>query len=255
MPIYRPSELKEFLASIGRGANASLSQNFLIDGNVLKKMGELIEPYKNVVEIGPGPGVLTEELLNRGVHVTAVEKDAAFADALQRFSSPLTVVKGDILDYKLPSQSVVVGNIPYGISREICHWLIEQRTKVLAAVMMVQAEFAEKLMAKPKEEGFGALSLAMQYVFDIKRVIEVSSSCFWPKPKVSSSVIVCSKREPRLNDAQEAWLFNSIAVAFSHRRKKLGTALGIEESDPILSKHVDQVSLEEWIGISKLISR
>lgn len=256
MPLYRPTELKEFLSSIGRGANASLSQNFLIDGNVIKKMGDIIEPYKSVLEIGPGPGVLTEELLSRGISVTAVEKDRELAEALLRFSTlgTLNVETGDILEVQLSPQSVVVGNIPYGISREICHWLIDQRVNASAAILMVQTEFAHKLVALPKMEGFGALSLQMQYVFDMKIAMQVASTCFWPKPKVSSSIIVCTQSRPKLNKEQEAWFLKSVPLAFSHRRKKLKAALGIEGENPILQKHVDQVSLEDWVTLAKTLN-
>ena len=120
MPLYRPSELSAFLASIGAAPKRTLSQNFLIDGNILSKMVFEVPKGSSILEIGPGPGVLTEALLNLGHTVVAVEKDRGFAKALHRLDGGegrLTVIEADILDcvwtHIAPSGSVVVSNLPY----------------------------------------------------------------------------------------------------------------------------------------------
>ena len=225
MPLYRPSELQAFLK--GRGAKRSLSQNFLVDGNIVKKIVDTVPEGQEVLEIGPGPGVVTEELIARGFTVTAVEKDHDLGQALKRF--PVEVHEGDICGYQLSKPVHVVGNLPYGISKEICHWLISQRAFITQATLMVQREFAEKLQGK------NALSIMMQYVFDLKIVAHVSPNCFWPRPKVTSSILVCTKRPPQITDEER--FFAEVQSAFQHRRKKL-------KGD---TRHVDELGVNEWI--------
>ncbi len=265
MPLYRLSELKVFLQSVGRGANASLSQNFLIDGNIVRKIAELVPKDESVLEIGSGPGVLTEELLSRGCSIYAVEMDDVFAEQLSRLQTvedqkALKVFQGDICKVILKNifkeKIYIAGNIPYGISKEICLWLLSERALVQKAVLMVQKEFAQKLVAEPGTAGFGALSILMQYCFDINLKFHVAPSCFWPSPKASSTVIELVRKHSQLSAEQEDLLIHLVPKAYEHRRKKISKALHNEKitvPSPFSELHVDELGVEQWISlISKI---
>src|SRR6185295_5359624 len=166
MPLYRPSELRTFLDSLGVRAKKSLSQNFLVDGNIVKKIIQLaqVTSIDTILEIGPGPGVLTEELVQHAKRVIAVEMDRAFAEALHRLSG-VEVVSCDILKFDmscLPEKTKVVANIPYHITTPIIEQMVASR-RIQSATLMVQKELAERIAAKPATREFSSLSLFVQY--------------------------------------------------------------------------------------------
>ena len=219
-------KLAESRAGLHHLAKKSLGQNFLIDGNISRKIVESlsISDSDNILEIGPGKGALTRLLAARGASVTAVEKDSHLFDSLRdEFGdySNLHLVHGDFLSYKFPSTATptkVVGNIPYNLTSQIVSTLVDQRKGISCAVLMVQDEVACRLSADAGTKEYGAISIRLQLVSDVQRLFSVSPTCFKPRPRVNSRVIkvVFRNTEP-LSREEDFVAF--VKRAFGMRRK------------------------------------
>lgn len=243
MPLYRPSELREFLHSIDKNPLRFSSQRFLIDGNVVAKILALVG-HKNVIEIGPGPGVLTEELLSKGHAVVAIEKDTDFAERLTRLSPLLVVKNEDVLRCSLEEicrtffpegEVTVVSNLPYHLTTPIIEWLIASKHLFSKAVLMVQKEAALRLTAKKG----GLLPLFLAYCGRIEMECTVSKNCFWPKPHVDSAVITFEPTHGK-DQSQEVKFFDFLRLLFSQKRKtifhQLKNMIGKEKALDLLEK-------------------
>lgn len=233
MNLYKPSELKAFLNEIGAGPKKGMSQNFLIDGNIVRKIIAFadIKQDDSVLEIGPGPGVLTEVLLNQGARVLAIEKDRKFAEALHRFQTEdhrLTIIEDDILSWDplkhAASPMKVIGNLPYHITTPILTRFLPHRKLFHSITVMVQKEVADRLLGKPKTKDYSSLSVFTQFYSDPLKGFTVSPSCFYPAPKVQSAVIrFILKKPPEVSS--ESRFFEMVRHAFQQRRKMIRTSL------------------------------
>jgi len=215
----------------------SLGQNFLrsrtIGAKIVAALG--IIPGDTVLEIGPGRGLLTELVLERfaqgGIRFIAVEKDRALIEGLQKFCGGtwFSVVQGDILHYDFTHLSAeakkkikVLGNIPYNITSDIIFKLIEQRALVDSAVLTVQKEVADRIVAAPGSKTYGRLSVMVQFYAKVEPLFLIKPESFSPPPKVRSKVIrlvfdknICFTLE------HDERLFGAIVKqAFSSRRKQ-----------------------------------
>lgn len=234
MGIYKPSELFSFLESIGTAPKKGLSQNFLIDKNILSKIVDAaqVSPGDVVLEIGPGPGSLTEALLERGAHVYAVEKDALLAKALERFQTPgvhLQIFEEDILNFsleKLPADKKikVIANLPYHLTTPILARLVPHQELISKIVVMVQDEVARRMCAKPKTKEYSSFTVFLQFFTDLHYAFFVGRKCFYPSPKVDSAVVALSLKTPPNVSSQEAF-FSLVRGAFGQRRKMLRASL------------------------------
>lgn len=259
------SELIEFLNSIDVKPKKSLSQNFLIDENIVKKIIKTAEINEGdlVLEIGPGPGSLTKPLLDSGAEVFAIEKDNAFAAALKRFQSEkgrLHIFHGDALDFSyatLPSGLKVVANLPYHITTPLLERLFERGSLFKTLTLMMQKEVADRLAAKPSTKDYSSLTLFTQFYTEIKTRFTVSASCFYPKPKVASAVVHLEMRkEWPLSDPKP--FFSLVRKAFQQRRKMIRTSLKGSFSEGKIDKSLkdsgidekarpEMLSLEKWL--------
>jgi 16S rRNA (adenine1518-N6/adenine1519-N6)-dimethyltransferase len=229
MPLYRVLELKEFLAKHNLHAKKGFSQNFLIDGNVLDKIvtAAKIEKNDTVLEIGPGPGALTEALLQRNAQVVAIEKDTSFAQLLPRLSEDapdrLIVHNEDALhcslDKLVPQNTKVVANLPYQITAPLLGKLLPLYPLLQSVTVMVQKEVAERITATPGTKTFGHFSLFCQCFATLSYCFTVKNSCFLPAPKVDSAVVHCQLKPPPTKAIEEFLQFSRIA--FQHKRKTL----------------------------------
>ena len=222
-PLYSPRTVRELLARYGLRPTKGLGQNFLIDGNILRLIAKAggAEAGTDVLEVGPGLGVLTRELAERGAHVTALEKDERLRPLLAETLSGLGVrlVWGDALDFDyagLPSGTRVIANLPYYISTALLSRFMRSG-RVSSATVLVQREVAERLASRPGEEGYGYLS-ALASLHGRARVLrEVPMGAFFPAPDVTSSIV-------RLDFGGEPpapGLLRLLEGALHHRRKTL----------------------------------
>ena len=228
---------KEIVKKYGFKFTKSLGQNFLIDDSVLEDIVYGAEVCKEdfVIEIGPGVGTLTKELLKKAKSVCAIELDSDLVPILQEelkgFDNFKLVhkdaLKVDFNDIIGEEKSVkVVANLPYYVTTPIITKLLNEGYNFKSITIMIQKEVAERMAAKPKCKDYGALTLLVQYHCDVDIVRKVAPSSFIPQPKVDSIVIRMNKLpEKRVNPRDEKLFFKVIRESFNMRRKTLWNAL------------------------------
>ena len=220
-------------------ANKRLGQHFLKLPSLARKIvaGLGLEEGDTVVEIGCGTGALTGNLVGQGCRYVGVEVDALLCSQLrQRFSGPgiefldrdiLTLDLGEIRERQAGNAFRVVGNLPYAISSPILQHLARHAGVIDLAVVMLQAEVADRLAAGPGGRDYGVLSLIVQYHFRPEPLFVVPPQAFKPQPKVDSRVVRLVPRPRRaLRPAEESLFFGFVKQAFSQRRKTLRNCLG-----------------------------
>jgi 16S rRNA (adenine1518-N6/adenine1519-N6)-dimethyltransferase len=208
-----------------------LGQHWLTDRLILGEIADEAQITKNdtVLEIGPGLGTLTSELLKRAATVLAVEFDKELARKLpgQFPGTTLSVINDDILSYDLntlPSEYVVVANVPYYITSKIVQKLMTAQNKPRIAVLLVQKEVAERIAAKPGD--MSILAISAQVYAQAELGIEVPKDFFKPPPKVDSQVIILKTRQqPLVESSEEQQFFRIVKAGFSAKRKKLRSSL------------------------------
>jgi len=233
MPL-NPSETRDVLARLGIFPKRALGQNFLVDGNIVRKSLELgqVAPGERVVEVGPGLGTLTRALLEAGAEVWAVERDAILARYLTEevaplFPARLHLLEADAMDFptaKVPADAPfkIVANLPYAISTPWMDAVLEGPLPS-RLVLMLQYEAAQRYMAKPGSKLFGSISIFIQSVFEVAPGHKVSGNCFHPRPEVDSYLFNLVRKPRPLLFPRAAKL--SIRACFQQRRKQIGTLL------------------------------
>ncbi len=218
-------------------AKKRFSQNFLVDGNMARKIVDLcqVRPDDTVIEIGAGTGALTRHLLRAAGHLHAVELDRELFEGLRvefEDEPKLTLHQADILKLRVRNmipggRALVVGNLPYAITHDLVLWLLDQHADIRRAVVLMQREVAARLCAEPGERVGGTMTLAVHYRAEAERILDVPPGCFRPVPKVTSSLVAFRFRdEPPVHPRDEAFFFRVIRAAFGERRKTLANALG-----------------------------
>lgn len=228
---------KDIVKKYGFKFTKSLGQNFLIDDTVLKDIvdGSEVNKEDYVIEIGPGVGTLTKQLLKVAKAVCAIELDSELIpilkEELKDFDN-FTLKNEDALkvDFKeiiKGEESVkVVANLPYYVTTPIIYKFLTEDYNFKSLTIMIQKEVAERIAAKPDCKEYGALSLLVQYYCDTKIIRKVPPSSFLPQPKVESIVIKLDRLStPRVSVKDEKLFFNIIRCAFNMRRKTLWNAL------------------------------
>jgi len=201
MNLTSPSQVRAFLAEIGFTPSRRLGQNFLIDRNVLEIIVGTAElgSTDQVLEVGPGLGVVTEELVRRAGRVIAVEKDRRLFGYLEgKFKGvpTLSLVNADMLDIdtdELPGWDgrKVVSNLPYSVGSRILVNLMSATASPERIVVTVQLEVAQRLVAPPGNKQYGVLSVWAQAGYDVRLVRKVSPGCFWPKRRCCPWPVAC----------------------------------------------------------------
>ena len=221
----KPADVRAQLSALGVRATKGLGQHFLVDERVAHRHVEYAGIAANdvVLEIGPGLGVLTRPLLGKAAKVVAVEQDRRLAKALLGLGANLQVIEGDALKVPLPPFDKVVSNLPYRISSPVTFRLLGLPFD--RAVLMYQAEFADRLVARRGDEEYSRLSVKA-YVRARAEIVErVPRSAFWPQPKVDSAIVLLEPRPAPFS--VEHWeTFDAVVdAAFQHRRKAIENAL------------------------------
>lgn len=254
MTLAHQSELFPFLEQIGAAPRKGLSQNFLIDANIVRKICTAANVQENdtVLEIGPGPGALTQELLKRGARVIAIEKDTRFARELPRLDSEnrLQVIEGDFFDIPLDKISKapmkIVANLPYHITTPILERLCEHHALFSSAYVMVQKEVAERMIARHGTKEISSFTIFLKTFSDTSIALKVSRNCFYPAPNVDSCVVKLDFHEPPLKDYEPFLAF--VRKAYQQRRKMLRSTLKIT-SDPYSSLRPEALSYDNWLEV------
>ena len=213
-------------------AKKSLGQNFLIDQNIINKIVNIVEiKNRNILEIGPGTGNLTKEIIKKKPNkFLAIEKDYDLAKLLrEKFKSNIKIINQDILkvdeNYLSDQTLIVYGNLPYNISTEILiKWILNMNEKKIwfdYLVLMFQKEVADRIVSDYNTRNYGRLTILANWRLKIKKICDISSTCFVPKPKIDSTLLLF---EPKINFVKfinPKNLEKITRVFFMHRRKMI----------------------------------
>ena len=252
--------------------NKRLGQHFLRSPAVIEKIctNMAVSPGDTVIEIGPGEGVLTEQLAHTGAQIVAVEKDRRLADmCAERFAAceNVSVVSEDILQFDMrpyvpPGKKVrVAGNVPYNITSPILFYLMERRMVVADATLMVQKEVGERLTSRPGTKSYGIPTVLFIEYADVSRLFCVGKSNFFPQPAVDSMVVhIGFLEEPRYALKDTELFFRVVKATFGKRRKMLRNTvkqlIPAEYMDTLsidLSKRPEQLHVEEFVRLANEI--
>lgn len=266
MNIY--DETKFIMKKYGIRANKSLGQNFLVSDEAVERIVESAEISKEdlVIEIGPGLGTLTNELLKKAKKVIAIELDSRMVEILEeRFSlfNNFEIINDDVLKVDLVNiiksekenneikEAKIVANLPYYITTPIIMKLLESRLDLESITVMIQKEVAERLCAIPGEKQSGAITYSVYYYAEAYKVLEVKNTSFIPAPEVDSEVIKLKiRKEPPIKVESEKKLFKIIKYAFMQRRKTLLNALSkcdLFKNKEEIKKIFDELDFDERI--------
>ncbi len=232
--------VKSVLSRHGFTFSKALGQNFLINPSVCPKMAELCgcSDRVGVIEIGPGAGVLTNELAKQAYKVVAIELDKRLLPVLDETLSGhknVKVINGDAMKLDLhklihdefgDSEVVICANLPYYITSPVIMRILEEKLPIRSLTVMVQKEAADRICAQPGTRQSGAISAAVHYYSEPELLFKVSAGSFMPAPKVDSAVIKLDiLREPPVKVKDERLFFRVVKAAFSQRRKTLSNSL------------------------------
>lgn len=237
-------------------ANRKLGQNFLINQDIIEEIvnNSKISSEDVVIEIGPGLGALTKELLKKSKKVIAIELDKNMVDILKnRFSNTnIEIIHDDILKINLKEliggydKVKVVANLPYYITTPIIMRLLEERLNIISITIMVQKEVGDRICAKPSSKDYGAITVSINYYTNSKKIIDVKRENFIPAPDVDSCVVRMDiLKEPPVKLKDKKTFFDLIKSGFATRRKNIGNSLtGIGKSKEEIKKILDKVNID-----------
>ncbi len=242
-------------------------QHFLGDENIARKIVTAIDSgfEGNVLEIGPGTGVLTKYLKEKFSLLYAFEIDEeAFLYLEEAFPQLEGKIRNedfltaDLSDFS-KEELVIVGNFPYNISSQIFFRILEHREKISQVVGMIQKEVAERISAGPGSKTYGILSVLLQAYYSIEYLFTVNPSVFIPPPKVKSAVIRLKRKDKRELDCDEILFFKLVKLSFNQRRKTLRNSLksillNLDTQEKLFSQRPEQLSVEDFVKLTNLVS-
>lgn len=255
-------------------AKKNLGQHFLVDLSIAERIADTLEEYKDlpVLEVGPGMGVLTQFLIQKGYNLKVVELDGESVSYLRlHYPSSLEhrIIEADFLKLPLDRDELfgkqpfsLIGNYPYNISSQIFFRVVDYRDMIPVCSGMIQKEVAERLAAKPGSKTYGILSVLIQVWYDIEYLFTVPPGVFNPPPKVQSAVIRMKRNNVTELPCQEKDLRTLVKNAFGTRRKTLRNCLRqlVNDwqpehaaeilADPIFDKRAEQLSVQDFIELT-----
>ncbi len=262
LDLTNPADLRALLKKYGLWAKKKFGQNFLVDRGVLEKIVSAAELTSDdfVVEVGPGPGVLTRELLPRTKKVLAIEIDRdilpALKDSTHFFRDRLEIRNEHILNFEIPTEPYkVVANIPYHLTSPILRkFLVETEFRPQSLTLLVQKEVAEKICDTHKKS---ILSLFVEVFGTAHIVARVPASSFFPPPKVESAILhIVVADAPKISASPKSF-FTACKVAFSQKRKKLKNTVPadiLERSGIDPNLRPENLEIADWEKMARAIS-
>ncbi|WP_108867493.1 16S rRNA (adenine(1518)-N(6)/adenine(1519)-N(6))-dimethyltransferase RsmA [Aquimarina aquimarini] len=260
-------------------AKKHLGQHFLKDEEVAKKIGDTLtlQGYKNVIEIGPGMGVLTKYLLQKELHVLAMDLDSESIEYLNtnfqlehnntlKRNTTFEVVEADFLKFDLDKifseeQYAITGNFPYNISSQIVFKTLENRSRIPEFTGMFQKEVAQRICAKEGNKTYGILSVFTQAFYDAEYLFTVPPDVFNPPPKVDSGVLRLIRKKDYTLPCDEKLFLRVIKTAFGQRRKTLRNSLkSFQLPEEIRTLELfalrpEQLAVDQFIELTQLIEK
>lgn len=276
------NQIKALLDERGIAPKRSLGQNFLVDQNLVRKLVDAagVATDDLVLEVGPGTGTLTEELLARGCRVVASELDDSLAAMLVERAPTLpggerlTVVHGDCLAGKHelapavvealqqngpglptgPHPFTLVANLPYGAATPLLSTLLMSHPECPVMAVTVQKEAADRVMARPRTKEYGPLAVITQALCEVQKIATLRPECFWPRPDVTSAMVILRRRASPLTD-DIAGLSAACRRVFAHRRKQIQAAVkGIPLPEGIRpAMRAEELTVQQLIALARSI--
>ena len=250
-------------------AKKSLGQNFLIDKNIIKKITDVTNILDNeILEVGPGSGNLTEQILKKKPKkIFVIEKDEDLCTILRnRFINQIEIINKDILEVNEKSyfknKLIVFGNLPYNISTEIiCNWIVNLKNETWfnELILMFQKEVADRIIAQSNTSTFGRLSVLSQWRLNVKKILDISPNSFSPKPKIYSSLLLFFQKK-NTSKLIQLKILKNYRVFFNQRRKMIKNPLKklfkdyYEVSDRLnmdLKQRPQNLSIETYLKITE----
>lgn len=273
------TDIKTLLAGHGLHPKKRFGQNFLHDGNHMRRIMDAadLKPGDLVLEVGPGTGALSERLLDAGASLVAVEIDhdmePILRDRLSAHGDRFHLHIGDILESKhhlnpavaellraalatvscTNHQFKMIANLPYNIASPLLVNLAVDYPAMSAAVVMIQREVADRITANPGGKDYGPLSVILQAMCEVDIVGTLTPECFWPRPKVASAVVRLARRQVPMTDDPKA-LSGLLQTLFQKRRKQLGAVLGRDRAFPDGINPDDRpesLSVEQFVELAR----
>ncbi|MFA7663132.1 MAG: 16S rRNA (adenine(1518)-N(6)/adenine(1519)-N(6))-dimethyltransferase RsmA [Patescibacteria group bacterium] len=247
-----------------------LGQNFLINDSIVTKIVETgeITPDDTVIEVGPGTGILTEELVKTGAAVLAIEKDFDLITKLKRnIGEPknIKIIHQDALWFDLSNleKYKVVANIPYNITSPLIRKFLEGDNKPELMVLTIQKEVAERITAKPGSSERGLLTIIVEFYADAEIILDVPRKNFYPVPKVDSAIIkIISSQRPLNKDIEPKMFFKIVKAGFASKRRQIHNSLAAtfhwtqEETKSVLTQakinstdRAEDLTLQNWLKL------
>jgi len=249
-------------------AKKSLGQHFLRDHNAIRRIVQAIPSGATAIEIGPGPGAITDALLARVDQLTVIEMDDRFAEHWQGVAlenDALSVIHGDVMQELAEAVTSVrpewiVGNLPYNLSGPLTAMLAAYQLSG-GMVLMYQREVAERIAAGPGSKTYGGLSVLVRHFYDVKRLLTLPPGAFSPPPKVHSAVILLTPHGKKPICAYQQ-LQKTVRQGFAHRRKTIANNFrGIISAEQFASigidprKRPEQLDYDCWVDIANQLNR
>ncbi len=245
-------------------------QNYLTDRNTILKIVEKFNPKVNeiIIEIGPGRGALTKELSSVSNNITAIEIDNRVIESLETQFPNVKFVNQDFLKmnftlFDAPNKIRVIGNIPYNITSPILFRLLENRTLVSDAMLMVQYEVAKRMISKPRTKDYGILAIILNYFATVNLEFKIPPTVFKPKPKVDSAIISLKFNKNIDDNLNDRFFIDVVKAAFGNRRKTLKNSLKNSSFGELdfsnlktdLTKRAEELLIADFIILAKEIQK
>ena len=244
-----------------------LGQHFLTDLNIAKKIADSLNDRRNVIEVGPGTGVLTEYFIHdKSINFKAIETDTEAYEFLQEKYVEHTnkLILDDFLKSDISSlfddSFSIVGNFPYNISSQIFFKVLDNKNRITEVVGMIQKEVAERIASKEGNKTYGILSVFLQAYYNIEYLFTVNENVFNPPPKVKSAVIRLTRNNVKKLDCDEKLFTQIVKISFNQRRKMLRGSLKqftkniTVEDFPIFTQRPEQLSVNEFVELTNILS-
>jgi 16S rRNA (adenine1518-N6/adenine1519-N6)-dimethyltransferase len=247
-------------------AKKHLGQHFLKDETIAKKIGDTLtlQGYSNVLEIGPGMGVLTKYLIEKNVEIIAMELDRDSVAYLEEHypNKNLKIISADFLKFDLKDffngePYAITGNFPYNISTQIVFRTLEWRDQIPEFTGMFQKEVAKRICEKEGSKVYGIMSVLVQAFYDAEYLFTVPPTVFNPPPKVDSGVLRLTRKEDYSLPCNEKFFFKVVKTAFQQRRKTLRNSLKVFnisdklKEDTIFGQRPEQLSVSQFISLTQ----
>jgi len=242
----------------------SLGQHILQDTNIAKKIVNslTLKNYSDILEIGPGTGILTEFIFKLGIeNIYLVEIDSSAIEILNRkfTEHKKRIIHEDFLKLNLellfPGKFAIIGNLPYNLSSQIFFKILDNKDKVAEVVCMVQKEVAERISSSHGNKDYGILSVLLQSYYNIEYLFTVNESVFYPRPKVKSSLLRLLRNERKDLGCDRKLFFRVVKAGFNQRRKILRNSLksillNLEINDSLFRMRPEQLTVEQFIDLT-----